>query len=116
MRRIRVPAGAVLATLLALLGAFPLGAQDSVATIRPGMTEAEVRARWGTPLTRRSHGAMSYLYYQCGGARRPATFDVVFLERGQVIDAIVRDRRRAYDGISSSPPDRAPAPTPGDTP
>jgi hypothetical protein len=87
----------------------PLSGQ--VQTIRPGMTEAEVRAAWGEPLTRRAAGAMSYLYYRNDCLRRCGTYDIVFLEAGQVIDAIVRDRRRKYDGISSSPPDRTPAPT-----
>ena len=41
------------------------------------------------------------------------TYDIVFLERGQVIDAIVRDSRRRYDGISSSPADRKPEQTVG---
>ncbi len=98
--------------LLALLAAGPAVAQaPAVVSIKPGMTEAQVRGAWGTPLTRRSHGIMSYLYYRNDCLRRCGTYDIVFLEHGQVIDAIVRDSRRRYDGISSSPADRAPEQT-----
>lgn len=80
-------------------------------TIKPGMTEAEVRTSWGTPLTVRKLGNMTYLYYQNGCLKRCGTYDIVFLEGGQVVDAIVRDKGRRYDGISSSPADRKPEPT-----
>ncbi len=84
-----------------------------MASIKPGMTEAQVREAWGTPLTTRTHGIMSYLYYRNDCQPRCGTYDIVFLERGQVIDAIVRDSRRRYDGISSSPADRKPEQTVG---
>jgi hypothetical protein len=80
-------------------------------TIKPGMTEAEVRAIWGATLTARKIGNMTYLYYRNGCLKRCGTYDVVFLEDGQVVDAIVRDKERRYDGISSSPVDRKPAAT-----
>lgn len=87
------------------LSASSLAAQ---ATIKPGMTEAEVRTAWGQPLTARKTGNMTYLYYRNDCFRRCGTYDVVFLEGGQVIDAIVRDSHRKYDGVSSSPRDRKP--------
>ncbi len=82
-------------------------------TIKPGMTEAQVRTEWGAPLTVRSAGRMSYMYYTNDCLKRCGTYDIVFLEGGQVVDAIVRDGRRRYDGISSSPADRKPEPTTG---
>lgn len=98
---------------LFLLMFFVVGsasAQD-VKTIKPGMTEAEVREQWGEPLTVKKLGIMSYMYYRSECLRTCGTNDVVFLENGQVIDAVVRDRSRKYDGIASSPADRKPEPT-----
>jgi hypothetical protein len=99
--------------LLALLGAAvpaALGAQE-LKTIRPGMTEAEVRIAWGDPFTVKHAGVMSYLYYRNDCLKRCGTYDVVFLEKGQVIDAVVRDSHHRYDGIASSPVDRKPGMT-----
>lgn len=87
-----------------------LAAQD-VKTIKPGMTGAEVKAQWGEPLTVRSIGIMSYMYYKSDCLKKCGTNDVVFLENGQVIDAVVRDKGRRYDGIVSSPVSRKPEPT-----
>ena len=99
---------------LALLLVVAVGASawaQEPKTIKPGMTEADVRAAWGEPLTARSAGNMKYLYYRNDCLRRCGTYDVVFLEGGQVVDAIVRDKGRRYDGVSSSPEDRKPQPT-----
>ncbi|HWA16700.1 MAG TPA: outer membrane protein assembly factor BamE [Gemmatimonadales bacterium] len=87
-----------------------LHAQD-VKTIKPGMTEADVREQWGEPLTVKKIGVMSYMYYRSNCLKTCGTHDVVFLEHGQVIDAVVRDSHRKYDGIASSPADRKPEPT-----
>ena len=92
---------------ISLLAPQALSAQE-LRTIRPGMTEAEVRTAWGEPFTVRQAGVMSYLYYRNDCLQRCGTYDVVFLERGQVIDAVVRDSHRRYDGIASSPVDRKP--------
>jgi hypothetical protein len=75
------------------------------------MSEAQVREQWGEPLTVRKIGVMSYLYYRSNCLKACGTNDVVFLENGQVIDAVVRDKSRRYDGIASSPADRKPEPT-----
>ncbi len=96
--------------LLLLFGVTAAHAQD-VKTIKPGMTEAEVREQWGEPLTVRKVGMMSYMYYKSSCLKTCGTNDVVFLEHGQVVDAVVRDTRRKYDGIASSPADRKPEPT-----
>jgi hypothetical protein len=99
------------ALLLAISFPDTLSAQAEPQTIKPGMTEAEVRAAWGEPLTARKAGPMTYLYYRNDCHKRCGTHDVVFLEGGQVIDAIVRDSRRRYDGVSSSPAERKPEAT-----
>ncbi len=91
-------------------GVAHLSAQE-VKTIKPGMTEAEVRASWGDPFTVRKRGEHSFLYFRNDCLKRCGTYDIVFLEGGQVIDAIVRDSHRRYEGIASSPADRKPAAT-----
>lgn len=92
---------------LGLAVAPALHAQD-VKTIRPGMSEAEVRTTWGEPVTGRKTGEYTYLFYQNGCLRACGTYDVVILQGGQVVDAIARGKDHHYDGVSSSPPDRAP--------
>ena len=94
------------------LAAGPLAAQDTTRTVRPGMTEVEVRARWGDPVTVRRLNDWTYLFYRNGDERRIGHYDVVFLQNGQVMDAIVRSPDHPYLGQSSSPPDRMPAFTP----
>jgi len=101
----------VLVLALLAAAAAPLAAQDDPHTIRPGMREAEVRQRWGEPLATRRAGDYTYLFYTNGAEHRVGWTDVVFLQDGQVVDAIVRGTGRSYTGLSSAPPDRAPAPT-----
>ncbi|HEY6947481.1 MAG TPA: hypothetical protein VI297_01590 [Gemmatimonadales bacterium] len=97
-----VTAAAVLA-----LGASPARGQNAK-TIRPGMTEAEVRATWGAPVTSRTAGDYTYLFYENGCLRSCGTYDLVIFQGGQVVDAIVRGKDHHYDGVSSSPADRKP--------
>lgn len=75
-------------------------------TVAPGMTEDQVVQLWGEPVTDRSMGAWTYMYFRNGCERRCGTFDVVFFQNGQVVDAIVRGRGHYYSGVSSSPSDR----------
>jgi hypothetical protein len=105
-----------IAPILAAAAALGLGvpaarAQD-VKTIRPGMTEAEVRAAWGEPVTVRKAGEYAYLFYENGCLRACGTYDLVILQGGQVVDAIARGKTHRYDGVSSSPADRTPRYTP----
>ena len=109
----RHPAPLALALALALTPA--LTAQEP-ATVRPGMSEADVIASWGEPLARRSRGVFTYLHFQTDCLKECGTYDVVILENGQVVDAIARSRNHRYDGVSSSPADRAPGFTPPRTP
>ena len=75
-------------------------------TVDPGMTRDQVVGVWGEPVTERSSGNRTYMYYRNGCEASCGTFDVVFLEGGQVVDAIVRGQGHDYSGMSSSPPGR----------
>ena len=75
-------------------------------TIRPGMTTDEVIGVWGAPVTDRTIGNWTFLYFRNGCEWACGTFDIVMLEGGQVVDAIVRGVGHTYAGVSSSPPDR----------
>ena len=85
--------------------AAPAGASS----IKPGMTVDQVEAAWGKPAVQRTVGTRTYLFYKNDCLKRCGTFDVVFFDGGQVVDAIVRASYHTYDGTSSSPPDRKPA-------
>ena len=106
----------ILIPLLAGLAFAPLAQAQEPATIRPGMSEADVIAAWGEPLARRTRGAFTYLHFHTDCLNECGTYDVVILEGGQVVDAIARSKNHRYDGVSSSPADRAPAFTPPRTP
>ncbi len=96
------------AACTAALAAGPLAAQDTTRTVRPGMSEADVRARWGEPVAVRRLNDWTYLFYRNGEERRVGYYDVVMLQNGQVMDAIVRSPEHVYTGQSSSPPGRTP--------
>lgn len=87
----------------------PAQAQDSAMAVRPGMNEQDVRARWGEPLAVRRANTWTYLFYENGLEATYRYHDVVMLQNGQVVDAIIRMPGRMYLGQSSSPPDRQPA-------
>lgn len=89
------------------LAAAPAAAQDTTTAIRPGMTEADVRTRWGEPLAVRRVNDWTYLFYT-NGQRHYGYDDVVMLQGGQVMDAVLRAPEHVYLGRSSSPPDRLP--------
>lgn len=75
-------------------------------TVLPGMTRDQVIALWGVPVAERTVGERAYLYFRNGCEASCGTFDVVFLENGVVVDAIVRGQGHTYAGTSSSPPGR----------
>jgi hypothetical protein len=106
----------ILLLLSLALTAAPAASAQEVKTIRPGMSEADVRTTWGEPVTSRKAGDYAYLFYENGCLRACGTYDVVILQGGQVIDAIARGKDHQYDGVSSSPTERAPHYTaPGDS-
>ncbi len=77
-------------------------------TVDPGMSREDVIATWGEPAVERAEGDWTYLYFRNGCEISCGTFDIVFLQGNQVVDAVVRGRGHTYSGVSSSPPDRAP--------
>jgi len=80
-------------------------------TVSPGMSRDDVVAVWGKPAAERRADGREYLYFRNGCEVSCGTFDVVFLEGNQVVDAIVRGRGHTYAGTSSSPPGREGTPT-----
>ena len=102
----------------------PLPARDvpyespDTGTIAPGMAERDVYSLWGPPIAVRRQGDMTYLYYRNGCEYTCGTADVVFLQNGQVVDAVLRWPGHGYSGQSSSPvatPPHGPARQGGDT-
>jgi len=83
----------------------------STGTVSPGMDRDQVVGVWGPPVAERTVGEWTYLYYRNGCEASCGTFDVIFLQAGHVVDAIVRAPGHTYDGTSSSPPGRPAAPT-----
>ena len=81
-------------------------------TVDPGMTRDQVIAVWGEPLVERAAENWVYLYFRNGCEVSCGTDDIVLLQDGQVVDAIVRGQGHTYSGISSSPPGRTAEPTP----
>jgi hypothetical protein len=82
-------------------------------TIAPGMSEREVYSLWGAPAEVRRAGEYTYLFYPNGCERTCGTADVVTLQDGAIIDAIVRWDGHRYSGESSSPPGKMPIPNRG---
>jgi hypothetical protein len=81
-------------------------------TVSPGMSPEQVVAAWGQPVTERQYGQWMYMFFRNGCENRCGTFDVVFFQNGQVIDAVVRTPAHTYTGVSSSPPDNVAGFTP----
>ena len=80
------------------------------------MSERDVYALWGPPLGVRRAGEWTYLYFRNGCEYSCGTYDVVFLQNGVVVDAVLRWEGHGYSGQSSSPPGVVPLPTrSGDT-
>ncbi len=78
-------------------------ASDTGSGVRPGMSEAQVEARWGPPAAVRRLNDWTYLFYRNGRERDVGYYDTVFLQNDQVVDAIVRSPEHVYLGVSSSP-------------
>jgi hypothetical protein len=97
----------------------PRPAQDTpydspdTGTVAPGMSERDVYALWGAPLAVRRSGEYTYLFFRNACERTCGTMDLVTLQNGQVVDAIVRWEGHGYSGQSSSPPGRHHGPSRG---
>lgn len=68
------------------------------AAISAGMTLEEVVQRLGAPARTRSAGEWRYLFYTNDCSPGCGSDDVVFLHRGEVASAVLRDSRRRYAG------------------
>ena len=87
---------------LAALATLSVGAQ-TVPTIEPGMSQAQVVERLGQPLTVRTYESFTYLLYKNGCEKRCGMSDLVVLDSNKVVDAVFRSSARKYAGASSSP-------------
>lgn len=92
--------------------AVPAPPAGSDNAIRPGMSEQDVRARWGDPVATKRMNEWTYLFYRNWNEASIGFNDVVFLQHGQVVDAVIRSSERVYLGNSSSPGNRNPEMTP----
>ncbi len=86
---------------------------NDTGTVNPGMSEREIYELWGSPAAVRRVGQYTYLFFQNGCEYTCGTLDVVTLQNGHVVDAIVRWDGHRYSGESSSPPGRVPIANPG---
>jgi hypothetical protein len=98
----------LLFTLLLLAATLAPATIVAQATVPPvsidsGMTRAEVIERFGAPSGERSRGEHSYLFYANGRERSVGMSDIVILQSGRVVDAVLRHPARRYTGTSSSP-------------
>jgi hypothetical protein len=72
-------------------------------TIAPGMSEKDVYSLWGPPIAVRHQGEWTYLFFRNGCEYTCGTEDVVTLQSGHVMDAVLRWPGHGYSGQSSSP-------------
>ena len=96
----------------ALTRDVPLVSEDT-GTVSPGMSERDVYEIWGAPAAVRRIGEYTYLFFRNGCEYTCGTMDVVTLQTGRVVDAIVRWDGHRYAGESSSPEGRVPVNNPG---
>ena len=81
--------------------ALVLGTPAAAQTISQGMSTAQVRSVLGDPVTVRTAGDWSYLYYLNGCAVRCGSDDVVFVQNDRVVAAVFRTGRRRFAGPSA---------------
>jgi outer membrane protein assembly factor BamE (lipoprotein component of BamABCDE complex) len=78
-------------------------AQATPVAIDPGMSRDSVVARFGKPASEQRYGNFTYLFFGNGREAQVGMADIVILENGVVVDAVLRSPRRTYTGTSSSP-------------
>jgi hypothetical protein len=96
---------------------LPYESEDT-GTVAPGMAEKDIYSLWGPPVAVRRQGDMTFLYFRNSCEYTCGTLDVVFLQNGKVVDAVLRWPGHGYSGQSSSPaatPPHGPARPGGDT-
>jgi hypothetical protein len=86
---------------------------EDTGTVFPGMSERDVYSLWGSPVAVRHLGEFTYLYFNNGCEYSCGHLDVVTLQNGQVVDALVRWPGHGYAGRSSSPEGTEPEPRAG---
>ena len=86
---------------------------DDTGTIAPGMSEREIYGVWGAPAATRRAGEYTYLFFRNGCEYTCGTEDIVTLQNGHVVDAVLRWPGHGYSGQSSSPSGTMPHPNPG---
>src|SRR3989441_790803 len=86
---------------------------DDTGTIAPGMSETDVYSLWGPPAAVRHSGQYTYLYFRNACEYSCGMLDLVTLQNGQVVDAVLRWDGHRYSGQSSSPKATKPHYTPG---
>jgi hypothetical protein len=67
----------------------PYVSQDT-GTLTAGMSERDVYSLWGAPIAVRRAGEYTYLFFRNGCEYRCGMEDVVTLDNGQVVNAVVR--------------------------
>jgi len=67
------------------------------------MHERDIYALWGPPAAVRHLGEFTWLYFRNGCEYTCGLMDVVTLQNGLVVDAILRWPGHGYSGESSSP-------------
>lgn len=76
---------------------------EDTGTVDPGMHERDVYSLWGPPAAVRRAGEFTYLYFRNGCEYTCGIMDVVTLQNGVVVDAVLRWPGHGYSGESSSP-------------
>ncbi|HXQ29206.1 MAG TPA: hypothetical protein VN848_08055 [Gemmatimonadales bacterium] len=80
----------------------PYVSQDT-GTLTPGMSERDVYSLWGAPIAVRRAGEYTYLFFRNGCEHRCGTEDVVTLDNGQVVNAVVRWPGHNFLGAPATP-------------
>jgi hypothetical protein len=88
----------------------PYVSQDT-GTLTTGMSERDVYALWGPPVAVRRLGEYTYLFFRNGCEHRCGTEDVVTLDNGQVVNAVVRWPGHNFLGAPSGAPSAPPVPS-----
>jgi len=90
-------------SVLAIAVLATTAAAQSPATVDPGMSQDQVVATLGKPLSEHSFRSFTYLFYRSGCEKTCGMNDLVVLDGGHVVDAVFRSSNRTYSGTSSSP-------------